>query len=248
MDSGVSVFDEWAWCPGNYCTSDFDYTYWLDGTPTSGDCMGGYSEEISGGGGVDYGWVARECSETLVRAMCRLECDPEPFVTEEPTTQMQYTTHAPITQKLYYILFSKSAVEYREEIYEYVIDEVDGNVLTGKHKMPYSSKLPSIAFNVDLQVLEIVGDYYTGENGNHWQMNESGFHKVQNSLYVRQAYSTLVYTPNVGTLVIGGDQNLQSVYILTQKTTWPEIAASNNNLSDIQGSQFKYRVVLQKCH
>ena len=134
-----------------------------------------------------YGWVARDCSETLVRAMCRLECDPEPFVTEEPTTHMpEMTTNSPITQKLYYILYSTSDTNYRNDIHEYAIDEVDGPVLSGQHKMPYSSKLPSIAFNAELQVLDIVGDYYTGENCDHWRLNESGFQQVEDSLYTRR--------------------------------------------------------------
>merc|ERR1712166_1651167 len=69
----------WAWCYGDRCDSVFDYTNWGNSSSLVGNCMGGYLEDYVADGSVlgvnGYGWVNRDCRETLVRALCRLDCD-----------------------------------------------------------------------------------------------------------------------------------------------------------------------------
>ena len=63
----------------------------------------------------DYGWIRRDCSETLARVMCRLDCsdsdtDDTPDTTEAQTTMAAMTTHETSTivqgtQRLAYTVY-----------------------------------------------------------------------------------------------------------------------------------------------
>ena len=46
----------------------------------------------------------------------------------------------------------------------------------------------------------------------------------KDSHYEADSYSTFVYIKNVGTLCIGGINNNQQVYIVSQKQNWPKIS------------------------
>ena len=63
------------------------------------------------------------------------------------------------------------------------------------------------------------------------------FNQYTSSLYEGDKYSTIVFSPNVGTLCIGGDKKKQSVYIITQKSNWATVTNSNKFLSDIKGPE-----------
>ena len=66
-----STFNDWAWCPDDKCDIAMDYQNWRNDSTSSGNCMGAYLNDNVFG---DYGWVKRDCSDTLVRVLCRLDC------------------------------------------------------------------------------------------------------------------------------------------------------------------------------
>ena len=66
-----STFNDWAWCPSDKCDIAMDYQNWRNDSSSSGNCMGAYLKDNVF---ADYGWIRRDCSETLARVMCRLDC------------------------------------------------------------------------------------------------------------------------------------------------------------------------------
>ena len=206
--------------------------------------MGGYLKQSEGSNSTysDYNWIRRDCRETFVRAVCRLDCDDlGPIVTsEEPTTFFETTESSlAVTQRLMYTFYTGSSTSGKGIIYDYVVDESDGPLFNGQYDIPFAARQPSLAYNKDLFVLEVVGDYWETTNSNHYQMDNNGqFNQYLSSLYEADKYSTIVYSPNVGTICIAGTSKKQSVYIITQKSDWPTIlTASTKYLSDIQGSR-----------
>ena len=59
-------------------------------------------------------------------------------------------TKASVTQRLFYTKYTAN-IGYGD-IYDYVIDDVDGPKLNGKFKMPYKARLPGLTFNYDLKM------------------------------------------------------------------------------------------------
>lgn len=107
--------------------------------------------------------------------------------------------------------------------------------------MPYSANQPSLVYNYALSVLEIIGDYFVSVSFDHYFMNMAGsFTKYPQTLYTADAYSTLVFSENVGTICIGGLYGRQNVYIVTQNPSWPTVSYSQKFLTNIQGNEYKY--------
>ena len=164
----------------------------------------------------------------------------EDSTTDDVCTPAELTTQAPISQRIFYTRDTGSKDSYGD-IYHYVIDDVDGPQLKGKFKMPYAAQLPGMTFNYDFSVVEVVGDYIYFDyrhNSNHYHMQIDGqFNEYNCSLYEADAYSNIVFSPNVGTLCIAGMNKKQSVYIITQKSDWSTVVNDDNKyLSNLQGS------------
>ena len=110
------------------------------------------------------------------------------------------------------------------------------------HCVPYPSYQPNLAYNRQLSVLEVVGDYWS-KSGFHLQLDDSTgkFTQYQNSFYTADLYSTIVYSENVGTICIGGKNGGQNVYIITQNENWNLLdRETENSLSNILSTGFKY--------
>ena len=96
-----------------------------------------------------------------MRALCRLDCDDSiPVTTEVVTsdggfTTAELTTEVPISQRMFYIRNTESYSSYGD-IYDYVIDDVDGPQLKGKFRIPYATYLPGMTFNYDLKMFLIL--------------------------------------------------------------------------------------------
>lgn len=84
---GVST---WMWCGDEKCDSPFSYTNWASDDGSDGSCMGGYSDSLTG----ENGWVKRDCQETLVRVLCRVDCGD---LGPDLTTDQILTTGGQIT-------------------------------------------------------------------------------------------------------------------------------------------------------
>ena len=61
-------------------------------------------------------------------------------------------------QRIFYTRDNGRFVDYGSygDIYDYVIDDVDGPQLKGKFKMPYVARLPGLTFNYDLKTFQII--------------------------------------------------------------------------------------------
>jgi len=238
-----STFNDWAWCPDDKCDIAMDYQNWRNDSTSSGNCMGAYLNDNVFG---DYGWVKRDCSETLVRVLCRLDCagGTDSPVTDENTTIMtttqELTSSGPKTQRLMYTVMMANSYEYGT-VYDYVIDDIQGPIKIGAYQMPYTASQPSLVYNYALSVLEIIGDYFVTASTEHYFMDITGaFTRSSQTLFTADAYSTMVYSENVGTICIGGLYGKQNVYIVTQNPNWPEVYYSQKYLTNIQGKEYKY--------
>ena len=120
-----STFSDWAWCPDDKCDIAMDYQNWRNDSTSSGNCMGAYLNDNVFG---DYGWIKRDCSETLVRVLCRLDCGSgtDSPVTDETTTMLastqEFTSSGPKTQRLMYTVNTGSSFNYGT-VYNYVIED-----------------------------------------------------------------------------------------------------------------------------
>ena len=84
-------------------------------------------------------------------------------------------------------------------------------IKNGQYQVPYPAYQPNLAYNYQLSVLEVIGDYWS-RSGFHLQLDSSGnFNQYQNSLYTPDMYSTIVHSKNVGTICIGGQKGGTSV-------------------------------------
>ena len=218
-----STFNDWAWCPDDKCDIAMDYQNWRNDSTSSGNCMGAYLNDNVFG---DYGWVKRDCSDTLVRVLCRLDCagGTDSPVTDETTTVVtttqELTSSWPKTQRLMYTVGQTNSYEYGT-VYDYVIDDVQGPVKIGAYQMPYTASQPSLVYNYALSVLEIIGDYFVTASIEHYFMDITGyFTRSSQTLFTADAYSTLVYSENVGTICIGGLYGKQNVYIVHRDKRW----------------------------
>ena len=84
--------------------------------------MGGYLQDSSSDG-LTYGWVERDCRQTLVRVLCRLDCDE---VQPEVTTE-EYATTAVVNPKpqslMYTVEQPNPGASNNGSLYHYNIDE-----------------------------------------------------------------------------------------------------------------------------
>jgi len=229
-------FNNWAWCSKYDCSPvtwtdtvypdrTYGYNNWEETFWTEGNCMSGYVQETASPTfSENYRWMKRDCSQK-VRAVCRIDCDEiNPPV--EPVVQ----------QKLYYSVATGDKTNFFS-IYEYDVDEEPK--LIAKHDAPFQSSTPSLVFNYQLNVLEVVGDFFVTSNGHHYQMNNEGkFQQIYDTMYEADAFGSIVYTPNVGTIVIGGQNKGQKTYIITPNVNW-NVDENDKWLSNIQGEASK---------
>ena len=75
-------------------------------------------------------------------------------MTTKLTTEISQR-QVPTTQRLFY---TKSAWDENSYgyIYDYLIDDTDGPQLKEKIEMPYAARLPSLTFNYDLKMFQIL--------------------------------------------------------------------------------------------
>jgi len=116
-------------------------------------------------------------------------------------------------------------------IHHYSISESGTPNKIGSYSIPYESEFPRIAYNSQLGLLEVVGDYDpesensydSNSNRLHFRMNDTGtFSRVISSLWSPVQYGSLVYTKSSGTLCIGGytTKALYSTQIVTANSDW----------------------------
>ena len=156
--------------------------------------MGGYLQEPDVTG---YGWVKRDCKEVLVRAMCRLDCEIVEPVTNEPvSTEVsteQFTTDS--TSQTQYLMYTVLSSKKLPSINSYTL-HVDQNPLkNGQFTIPYSAEFPCLSFNYQLNVLEVVGDWYSTANSEHQRMTISGsFSNANSSLFKGDSHFEVAYS------------------------------------------------------
>ena len=130
-------------------------------------------------------------------------------------------------------------------IYEYeiesAIETLSAPQKLAEYQIPYTAFQPSITYNYDLSVLEIIGDYWS-TSANHYHLvafsNFHSFLKISESFYEPDLYSTIVFVEKLGTICVGGYRKDQQVYIVTQSTKWSEIGPEDKYLSEIQGTAY----------
>ena len=110
----------------------------------------------------------------------------------------------------------------------------------GHVTIPYEKTIyawnPRLAFNSQLNVLEIVGsnDY---ANTFHQMMSTAGtFSVAPYSLFKGDMNFEVAHSQNVGTLVFSGygHSGLTKVYIITQNSNWNKIESSDNYLKNFK--------------
>lgn len=126
----IKPFDEWAWCPTDECESVIEYENWYGKSASVGNCMGGYLDETNGETANftgNYGWVERSCQETLVRVMCRLDCDSFPTTTEFSGTTDFPNTQPPVPSEEQRLMYTVRTSSFADSniIYDY---ELSGNI------------------------------------------------------------------------------------------------------------------------
>ena len=72
------------------------------------------------------------------------------------------------TQHLMYTMFRS------QQIYSYKVDVDQDLVKNGQYTIPFSTKFPGLAYNVQLDSLEIIGDWWSSSNKNHQMMTTAG--------------------------------------------------------------------------
>ena len=149
-------FNGWAWCQDYDCTplGDWpnDYSNWEPDFYTEGVCMGAFLQDTGSGSETfadNYGWVKRDCSEPA-KVVCRIDCDAGNNEPAEP---------AGPAQKFFYTVASGDKSNFAT-IYEYDVDDAANPVKIAAHNLPYQSSCPNLAYNYQLDVLEIVGDAF----------------------------------------------------------------------------------------
>ena len=111
------------------------------------------------------------------------------------------------------------------KIYKYKIKSNGEATYSGEFDCPYEIGKPNLyissraqlVFNDDRKVLEIIGESrdHDGINDNHYHLSEDGqFSKFTSSWYEPDAFSTLVFIPNVGTISIAGKRQRNTVHSL----------------------------------
>jgi hypothetical protein len=156
------------------------------------------------------------------------------------TDQVSTTDQTATSQTLMY------NVHYGDSVYHYTIDESGAPTKQGKYKIPYTADFPRIAYNDQLSMLEVVGDYsatsYTADsNSYHYRMSENGqFSSAQSSLWSPVLYGSLVYVESVGTLCLGGYNGSASyaTQIVTPNTDWASVSPDNYYLADYSSDTF----------
>jgi len=255
-------FSSWVWCDGDECDSSFDYVNWDNSSSSEGKCMGGYFQDYdavrSSGGISGYGWIQRDCKEVSVRALCRLDCDSDGAVTTQQVTTVEGTTEqatdaptdtpTPVTTELVTTLETTTEVMKKQllmytlrssqKIYSYKLDVDRDPVKNGQFTIPFSTGLPGLVFNLQLQCLEIIGDWFDSSlNKNHQMMTTTGsFSEASGSLFNGEYKFEVCHSKSAGTLVISGygHSGKTQVYIITQNTNWNTIESSDKYLSSFQ--------------
>jgi hypothetical protein len=110
-------------------------------------------------------------------------------------------------------------------------------VKNDKFTIPFSTEFPGLAFNVQLNSLEIIGDFYSISNKNHQMMTTAGsYADASGSLFNGDFSFEVCYSRNAGTLVFSGfgHGGATQVYIITQNSNWNQVESSDKYLSSFQ--------------
>ena len=134
------------------------------------------------------------------------------IITPEPTKKLKQASKNEtmydnsIQYLMYTVLGSKT-------IYSYTLDNYRGPVKNGQFNIPFSTDyvsrppglepyLPGLVFNVQLESLEIIGDWSDKTNKNHKMMTTAGyFSDAPGSLFEGDWQFEVCHSPTVGTLV-----------------------------------------------
>ena len=133
--------------------------------------------------------------------------------------------------KVQYLMYT---MKESQTIYSYTLDVDQDPMKNGQFTIPFSTKFPGLVFNVQLNSLEVIGDWYNGSNKNHRMMSTAGsFSDASNSLFNGDLQFEVCYSQNAGTLVFSGytHRGATQVYIITQNSNWNKIESSDNYLS-----------------
>ena len=94
---------------------------------------------------------------------------------------------------------------------EHFLDELDDSI---EAKVPFDSYLPHIAWNPELEVIEVIGDFvwpYTKKHKNvkyeknhYFLANFEFWNKSNRTCFDGRSYSAVRFLPNIGTVMIGG--------------------------------------------
>jgi len=192
---------------------DVSYTNWSDEVDAGNECA---TARLLGKGFTDYSWKKENCGYRN-HFMCRVDC-------EKPTNSMTGQ----------FLMYTK---KYSQIIYTYTLNAGRDPVNNGQFIIPYSTAFPGLAFNEQLNSLEVIGDFDTSSNKNHQMMTIDGlFSSASGSLFDGDYHFEVVYSKNVGTLVFSGfghNGNTQT-YIITQNSNWDKITTSDKYLNSFQ--------------
>ena len=98
------------------------------------------------------------------------------------------------TKQVQYLMYTTKA---SQTIYSYTldVDQVPINQIDNTFTIPFSTSLPGLVFNYQSNSLEIVGDYFNGDNSNHFMMSTHGsFSAVTNNLFEGDDFSEVAYS------------------------------------------------------
>lgn len=193
--SGSFYSRSWYWTQNFLAKGEkFSYTNWGENVnPNSEtDCMGGFLPKNGFSFG-DYEWVTESCkspsyNQGSFRVLCRVDC-------ADQVTQGQYLTIA---------AYSGGTILQNYAIVNGVA-QANPTVLN----MPYASSLPMMVWNYEQNALQLVGDKLLPSNPK--LINNQGFLKLDGTwssmdpnTFDGRWGAGVVYTPEIGTIMIGG--------------------------------------------